>query len=275
MTKGKYFLLFILLIFVGCTPKSDFILKATPSKSPAKLAILPVNNFTNDVAGGFVFRHVVYNHFKDYPQGYEIQNLEKTDRLLNEAGITDGGQLKFLYPIELSEILGVDGLLFVDVNELEFMTYPYYHTRAVKATFYLYNFEKLIWAKPIRVSIKYYGISSAFDTLEGAINGDSDQLNDGLTQAGVDIAIHQGIKFATIAGFDHELAPEMALVSEKLINVIPRGSIADFEYVVESEKEILYLRDMISKKKSITNDEMYLDEKEKVNVLEEIIPILN
>jgi hypothetical protein len=96
-----------------------------------------------------------------------------------------------------------------------------------------------------------------------------------LTQAGIDIAIHQGIKFATIAGFDHELAPEMALVSEKLINVIPRGSIADFEYVVESEREILYLREMVSKKKSIVNDEMYLEEKEKVDVLEEIIPILN
>lgn len=275
MKRYKLFLLFILLIFIGCTPKEDFVLKATPSKSPAKLAILPINNNTNDVAGGFIFRGVVYNNFEQNNHGYDIQDIKKTDRLLNEAGITDGGQLKFLRPIELAEILGVDGLLYTDLDELDFMTYPYYHTRSVKGTFLLYNFEKLIWVKPIRVAIKYFGVSSALDTISGAVNGDSDQLNDGMTQAGIDIAVHQGIKYATIAGFDHELAPEMALVSKKLSSVIPKGSRADPAYVKQSEDEIKYLREKISNKESIVTDEMYIEEKEKAEVLEEIIPILN
>jgi len=275
MNKKNLVFLFILLLLVGCGPKKDFILKATPSKSPAKLAILPVNNLTNDVAGGFIFRKVLYNHLIEANKRYSIQNLEKTEKLLNEAGITDGGQLRFLRPIEIAEILGVDGLLFIDVNELSFLTYPYYHTRSVKATFYLYNFEKLIWAKPIRVSIKYFGINSAIETVSGAINGDSEELNKGLTQAGIDIAIHQGIKFATIAGFDHELAPEMALVSQSLVKELPSGSINDLDYVKESEKELLYLREKISNKESIVNDEMYNEEKENVEVLEQIIPIVN
>ncbi|OQY42183.1 MAG: hypothetical protein B6227_02800 [Fusobacteriia bacterium 4572_74] len=275
MNKYKLFLLFILLIFIGCTPKENFVLKATPSISPAKLAILPINNKTNDVAGGFVFREIVYNNFEQNNHGYDIQNIERTDKLLNEAGITDGGQLKFLRPIELSEILGVDGLLYINLDELDFMTYPYYHTRSVKGTFLLYNFEKLVWVKPIRVAIKYFGISSALDTISGAINGNSDQLNDGMTQAGVDIAIHQGIKYTTIAGFDHELAPEMALVSKKLSSIIPKGSRNNLPYVKKSEDEIKYLRDKISNKESIVTDEMYIEEKEKTEVLEEIIPILN
>lgn len=275
MKKYKLFLLFALLIFIGCTPKQDFVLKATPSGSPAKLAILPINNNTNDIAGGFIFRDIVYNSFKENNCGYYIQDQKKTDKLLNEAGITDGGQLKFLRPIELCEILGVDGILYIDLNELDFMTYPYYHTRSVKGTFLLYNFEKLIWVKPIRVAIKYFGISSALDTISGAVNGDSDQLNDGMTQAGIDVAIHQGIKYATIAGFKHELTPEMSLVSKKLLNVIPKGRKTDLTYVKQSEDEIKYLQEKISNKGSIVTDEMYIEKREKVEVLEEIIPILN
>lgn len=275
MKRYKLFLLFILLIFIGCTSKKNFVLKATPSISPAKLAILPINNNTNDVAGGFIFREIVDNNFKQNNHGYDIQDLKKTDKLLNQAGITDGGQLRFLRPIELSEILGVDGLLYIDLDELDFMTYPYYHTRSVQGTFFLYNFEKLIWVKPIRIAIKYFGISSALDTISGVISGDSDKLNDGMTQAGIDIAIHQGIKYATIAGLDHELAPEMALVCQKLSNVIPRGSQSNLSYVKQSENEMKYLRDKISNQESIVTDEMYIEEKKKIEVLEEIIPILN
>jgi len=275
VNKYKLILLFILLIFIGCTPKSNFVLKATPSISPAKLAILPINNNTNDVAGGFIFRKVVYNNFEQNNHGYNVQNLKKTDELLNKAGITDGGQLRFLRPIELSEILGVDGLLYTDLDELHFMTFPYYHNRSVKATFLLYNFEKLVWVKPIRVAIKYFGISSALDTISGAISGNSDQLNNGISKAGIDIAVHQGVKYATIAGFNHELAPEMALVSQKLFSVIPRGSKENLAYIKQSEDELKYLREKISNKESIVTDEMYIEKKEKIKVLEEIIPILN
>lgn len=275
MRKYKLFLLFFLLIFIGCTSTKNYVLKATPSMPPAKLAILPINNNTNDIAGGSIFRKLIFKDFQQKNSGYKIQDIEETDKLLNEAGITDGGQLQFFRPIELSEILGVDGLLYIDLDELKFLTYPYYHTRSVKGTFFLYNFEKLIWVKPIRVATKYFGLKSMFDTVNGAISGDSDRLNNGLTQAGVDIAIHQGIKYATIAGFKHELIPEMSLVSEKLFDNIPRGSQANLSYVKKSEDEIKYLRDKISNKESIVTDEMYIEKKEKVDVLEEIIPILN
>ena len=262
-------------MFIGCTPKEDFVLKAIPSISPAKLAILPINNNTNDVAGGMIFREVIFKQFQNNNNGYDIQDIKQTDKLLNEAGITDGGQLQFLRPIEICEILGVDGLLWIDLDELEFMTYPYYHTRSVKGTFLLYNFEKLIWVQPIRVAIKYFGISSAIDTIGGVVNDDSDQLNDGMTRAGIDIAIHQGIKYAIIIGLNHELAPEMALVSKKLSGVIPRGSVANSTYVKQSENEIIYLKEKVSNKESIVTEEMYIEKREKKKVLEEIIPILN
>lgn len=275
MKKYKLFLLFVFLIFIGCTPKKNYVLKAIPSISPAKLAILPINNNTNDVAGGLVFRNIIFNDFQKNNYGYKIQDLEKTDKLLNEAGISDGGQLRFLRPIELSEILGVDGLLYIDLDELNFMTYPYYHNRSVKATFFLYNFEKLIWVKPIRVAIKYFGISSMLDTINGAINGDSQKLNDGITQTAIDIAIHQGIKYTTIVGFNHELIPEMTLIGKKLSSIIPRGSKDNLDYVKKSDIEIKFLRDKINNKESIITDEMYIEKKEKIDVLEEIIPILN
>jgi len=275
MNRRKILLVFILLIFVSCASRKELVLKATPYRTPTTLAILPVNNNTNDVAGGFVFRQIIYNHFSENNLGYRIQNSEKTDKLLNEAGITDGGQLQFLKPIEICEILGVDGLLYIDLDELDLMTYPYYHNRSVQGTFMLYNFEKLVWVNPMRVAVKYYGLSSALDTVSGAINGDSDQLNKGLTEAGVEIAIHQGIKFATIAGLKHELAPEMSILGRDLLNILPRGNFSNREYVEESDLEIKLLREKVSKKQSIVSDDMYNEKKEEKEVIENIIPIIN
>ncbi|MCK5780036.1 MAG: hypothetical protein KAH04_03400 [Psychrilyobacter sp.] len=275
MKKNRILLIFIFLIFVGCAPTKEMVLKSTPYRAPTRLAVLPINNNTNDVAGGFVFREILYNHFDENNLGYKIQNAEKTDRLLNEAGITDGGQLQFMRPIEVCEILGVDGLLYTNLDELNLMTYPYYHNRSIKATFLVYNFEKLIWVNPMRVAVKYYGISSAINTISGAISGDDDQLNKGLTQAGVDVAIHQGIKFATIAGLKHELAPEMSILGRDLLSIMPRGNYSNRDYVKESDTEIKLLKEKISKKQSIVSDEMYIEKKEEKDVIENIIPIIN
>ena len=277
MGRYKIFLIFFLLFLVGCSTKEEVILKATPSKAPAKLAILPINNYTNDVAGGFVFREILYKNFKTYSgiKKYIIQDIEKTDKLLNDAGITDGGQLKFMRPIEICEILGVDGLLYTDLKELDLNTYPYYHLRSVMGVFYLYNFEKLVWASPIRAGIKYVGVSSAINTIDGAVSGDTDKMQSGITQAGIDMAIHLGVKYATIVAYDHELAPEMFLVSKTLIHDLPQGSSSDEEYLKEVDKEIKYLREKVSRKESIIDDEMYEPEKESVPVKENIILLLN
>ncbi len=263
------------MFLASCTPKEEFLLKATPSISPARLAILPTSNFTNDVAGGFIFEKVMYNSFKNKDLNYSIQDYNETRRLLDEIGITDGGQLKFLQPIELSEVLGVDGLLFVDINELDLRVYPYYHTRSIKATFYLYNFEKLIWVQPIRISTKYFGINSAINTINGVISGNEEQIARGLVNASKDVAVHLGIKYGTIATMEHELVPEMQLLVDRLLHVIPSGSNKNKNYVISSEKEIKLLQEKVSNKQSIVTDEMYIKEKENVKLLEEFIPIMN
>lgn len=275
MKKKLGILIMVIFVFVGCEKKKDFLLKVTPGRTPVRLAILPVNNLTNDVAGGLVFRNILTKKLEEKNKNYQIQDRKKTDQLLNEAGITDGGQLKFLRPIELCEILNVDGLIMMDINEISLLTYPYYHTRNVKITFYLYNFEKLIWAQPIRVSTKYMGINSALKTISGAINGDRKQMQKGFQKAAVEVAVHQGVKYLTIMGMNHELAPEMRGVGNIFLEVLPRGSRGDTEIEIKANKELKLLREKVSKKQSIITDDMYDEKKEPVEVIERNFTILN
>lgn len=246
MKKGVLSILLILVFLSGCVSRK-MILRSETKTPPAKLAILPINNLTNDVAGSQALREIICNTLKNNPKGYTIQNIETTDELLMNEGITDGGQLKLVHPIETTEILGTDGLLYVDLEELSLITLPFYHVRKIYLTYRLYNMGRLYAERPLVVANRFLDINGILKTL--------DDPSEGLAHAAEGIAIHQGVRLLTAAIGKHELQPEMSMISMKLLRTIPVGMSGDEEYEEQIEKDIHYLREKVKKGENLTPEE--------------------
>lgn len=110
--------LLALLILSGCSAlskKKEF--KSETNVKPTSVAVLPVNRGTsNDVNSANLLTTTIGKNIT----GATIQDTKKTKELLEEKfGITVAGQLEAEDKIELEKELGVDGLVFVNINELK------------------------------------------------------------------------------------------------------------------------------------------------------------
>lgn len=236
--RGRGFILCLLLslVLIGCTSTRS-LLKSETTDPPAKIAVMPIDNYTNDVGGSQILRQVIQATLAENYKGYEVQSLEETDKLLRDAGITDGGQLNVFHPIELSEILGVDGLLYLRLNELELLTLPFYHVRRVDLTYRLYSMGKLVKEKPVVIANRFIDIYGVLQTL--------DDPSKGAERALTGMAIGQGVRFVTAGIADHELKPEMYMASTQLLNDLPRGAGDNGDYVDMVTKELAELRQKV------------------------------
>ena len=253
MRRSGILWLFLILVLAGCSSNRS-LLKSETTIVPAKLAVLPMDNYTNDVAGAQILRQVVQAALVENSKGYEIQSIEETDELLRNSGVTDGGQLNVFHPLELSEILGVDGLLYLKLTELELLTLPFYHVRRVDMTYSIYNMGRLVKEKPVVIANRFidlYGIIQSFD-----------DPSKGAERAFAGMAIGQGIRFATAGIADHELKPEMYMAANELISGLPRGQFDDLGYVNLIEEQLTELRTRVEAGENIAPEEN--GEKERV-----------
>ncbi len=241
--KRLVFCVVLSIIFVSCSSTRK-VLKSETNKSPAKLAILPIDNYTNDVNGSRILREVIYKTLLENSKGYEVQDIETTDALLRDVGITDGGQLKIISPIEISEVLGVDGLLYLKLDQMELLTLPFYHVRRIDCTYGLYNLGKLVREKPILVANRFVDVYGIFQTL--------DNPNKGGERALKGMAIGQGVRFVTAGIAEHELKPEMYMVSTEILSNLPKGSADDKGYLKEVENTLEDLRKKVREGKEIS-----------------------
>lgn len=258
-------MILFLILLTGCSSRR-MVLRSETKTPPAKLAILPINNMTNDVLGAQVLRDAVYEAFRQNPKGYEVQTIQETDELLLNEGITDGGQLTAIHPIELSEILGTDGLLYIKLEELSLITLPFYHVRKIDMTYRMYNMGRLYSEEPLVVANRFLDINSILKTIDDPSNG--------LAYAGRGIAIHQGLRFITAGLGKHELRPEMGMISLKLLNTLPFGLSGNDEYKEQVEKEILNLREKFLNKENFIPEQLgneYIEKK----IIEDGIQIIN
>ena len=130
MKKSFLLLLFIILFSLSCQrPKARFIM-------PRQIAVLPTVNQTTDVLGGIVFRNLFYLELEEDYSSYLIP-IELVDTLLNEEGITQGGQLAAVEYNDLFQILKVDGLLFIELLACDYQTLGISETRRVHTRFNL------------------------------------------------------------------------------------------------------------------------------------------
>ena len=68
--KKIFVLLIMILSLVSCAEKKRLIQKTQIGRAPAKLAILPSTNISNDILGGFVIRNLTYKKFQENYKGY-------------------------------------------------------------------------------------------------------------------------------------------------------------------------------------------------------------
>lgn len=134
----------VLTSLFGCALGPKFIVQ--DFKPPAKIAVLPFANQTNDVSGPEIVRKLLIEMLpsRDY---FPVEKGKVDQTLLEKFGITDGGQLRSVSEKELGESLDVDGLFYG--NLLVFIDFPFGfgRRRTVKANLKLVDAKTgtLLW----------------------------------------------------------------------------------------------------------------------------------
>lgn len=258
--KKIFVLLIMILSLVSCAEKKRLIQKTQIGRAPAKLAILPSTNISNDILGGFVIRNLTYKKFQENYKGYEVQDIATTDSILISEGVSDGGLLNLFTPLELCQMLGVDGLLYIDIYDMGMKITPFYHSRYIDAQYREFNFSKLVWQRPIKIANRVMDIHGALNAISNIANGN---LGDAFTDMAGNMAIQGLVKLGTATLFEHELKPEMLMVTDEMIVNMPYGSVNDMEYLESVHNNLIKLDKQKEKKEVLTfGDEEKVEEEE-------------
>jgi len=180
---------------------------------PERVAVLPTINQTTDVLGGLVFRNMFYLELEEEYSAYLIP-LEIVDTLLNEEGITQGGQLSAVENNELFQILNADGLLYIELLACDYQTLGISETRRVKVYFSLITPpQEIRWEFEYEVDEG----KSVVDTFFGLLGDPKSILKDTAEDFGRQMA-HKGGRMWLLK---HPLKPEMDKVIEEAIDDLP------------------------------------------------------
>lgn len=262
--KKNLLVVFLILLFVaGCAPKQRVVQKVQGGKPPVKIAILPSINLSNDILGGIVIRNLIYQRFMENNKNYEVQDVAITDALLIGEGISEGGLLNLMSNLELCQLLEVDGLVYIDVYDMGMKILPFYHSRYVDFQVRLYNFDRLVWQKPVNIANRVVDVEGAL----GAINDISaGNYEDGLVDAGTSVAVQTAVKIGVATLSDHELKPEFLMGVDEFYLDLPVGRSGNMEALVEVNEKL----DILNKQKEAGED---LSLGEELEVEEELIDI--
>lgn len=120
-------------LLLGCPAGSRHFLKPG-FIPPAKVAVLPFDNHTNDLNGPDIVRFW-FNHRIAEKKGYVTVPLLEVDAALRELGIVDGGQLAAIKPQQVGAALNVDALIYGELLMFDYQTTGFLNTRQVRARF--------------------------------------------------------------------------------------------------------------------------------------------
>jgi len=188
---------------------------------PQKIAILPAINYSTDVEGAIVFRNLLYLQLQNSKK-FDLLNIEKVDEILNEEGITDGGQLNMIENTNLFKILETDGLLFFTINEMIFRTYGIGSDKKVDVNFKIITPDTTYWNTNWHINTGDSPLSTILDVALLSSNSD-DSFLEKLGEKSSDNLKNQ-IAEKTVKGWlcDHELLYEMNQVIVAFINGLPQ-----------------------------------------------------
>lgn len=153
-----------------------------PNNPIARVAVLPMNNKTNDMDGPNWVR-IAFN--QRVPSRYYTVALspDQVDQILKDKlGITIGGQLDFTNPgagapspQQVGEALGVDGLFYGTLDDFQNLITGFYNKKKVKASFKLVNAKtgQIVWEKEAEASQSdvQLSLSGALDAAKHKLAG--------------------------------------------------------------------------------------------------------
>lgn len=270
--KKLLFLMTILFIFTSCAERKRLIQKTQYGRPPATIAILPSENLSNDVLGGFVLRNLTYQRLLQNNRAYNIQDIATTDALLLSEGISDGGLLKLFTPNELCQILAVDGLLYIDIYSMGMKITPFYHSRYIDSQFRLYNFSSLVWQKPVHLANRVVDFEGAINAINNIAKGN---LGEAFSNAAGQMIVQGIIKLGTATLFEHELKPEMIMVIDNFLLDLPYGQKNNIEYMESAYKKLEILNDLRDKKLPLILGDEKEVEFEEIQIIGTGINIIN
>jgi hypothetical protein len=131
--------------------------KADSFQSPLPVAVLPVNNMSNDLKAADMFRELFKNSLQDL--GYPVAKNGDVDFLLQRNGLTDGGQLTNIPPEKLCDMLGVDAVFIGTLEKAGQLTTGIYNKSEVRANLRLYRGSSLLWSDTAEAVVKNMGLS--------------------------------------------------------------------------------------------------------------------
>lgn len=125
------FAIVISVLFIGCAtiPKSDWV--------PKTIAILPFANETADVGVQDFARYSLFTQLQN--KGYNCMDLAAVDSILNDMGITEGGQLGTVTLDELGQQLGADGIVYGNILTAKRIMAGVYFKKEFSAEYKLYR----------------------------------------------------------------------------------------------------------------------------------------
>ena len=105
--------------------------KTAPPKPPLveTVAVLPFDNESNDLNAPDIMQKYIYLALQRSP--YRPIDIKTVNDKLASVGIVDGGQLAVVDPKKLGTDLGVQALLYGDVESFDYTNVGYYTSRKV------------------------------------------------------------------------------------------------------------------------------------------------
>jgi len=160
------------LFFLGC--------KRPPPSSPLPIettAILLFDSESNDVDAPDIMQRLVYLALKNSP--YRVLDMDETNAKLNKMGFVDGGQLAAINNTKLGQELGVQGLLFGNVESFGYTNVGVYVGRKVNLELRLVDVAtgETLWEGEGKASKSKFAFNKE-DIQENFTKGLADQLVD-------------------------------------------------------------------------------------------------
>lgn len=156
---------FITLVVLSCGGGGSikFLYHDPSFSNPMSVAVLPFANNTTDLAAGELSRILFAAGMVE--KGYEVLDYDKTNEILNNLGITDGGQLGSIEPSELQSKLGVKGLVYGTLMEATYSTTGVMKKKSVTLHIKIISNGNRVWEG--EKNAKDSGIGNLLNPLKG------------------------------------------------------------------------------------------------------------
>lgn len=111
-------------------PESYLVSPALQAEAGGRIALLPFDNYSNDVSAPGLLREAIFKRFTK--RGYSPMDTDETDEKLRNMGVTDGGQLAAVKPADIGAALGVDMLCYGTLEEFTFQNLGFVMRKLVR-----------------------------------------------------------------------------------------------------------------------------------------------